>query len=305
MRPARAARLLLRALAALALALAAPGATGAVVQAVDDTGATVTLAAAARRIVSLAPHATELLYAAGGGARVIGVSEASDWPPAARALPRVGDSRAIDLERIFALAPDLVVTWPYTAPEQVLRLRARGIAVFTTDPRTIEGIFADLERLGTLLGTEARTNELAAAARGRLAQRRSSSAGKRKLTVFYEIWPSPLFTIGGAHLISQAMEACGGANVFAALALPAPTVGVEAVLAAKPEAIIAAADDGLRPEWLDEWRRWPALPAVAQGNLLVVDGNLLHRPGPRFLDGVDQLCALLDAARQRGGPPRP
>ncbi len=305
MRPARAARLLLRALAALALALAAPGATGAVVQAVDDTGATVTLAAAARRIVSLAPHATELLYAAGGGARVIGVSEASDWPPAARALPRVGDSRAIDLERIFALAPDLVVTWPYTAPEQVLRLRARGIAVFTTDPRTIEGIFADLERLGTLLGTEARTNELAAAARGRLAQRRSSSAGKRKLTVFYEIWPSPLFSIGGAHLISQAMEACGGANVFAALALPAPTVGVEAVLAAKPEAIIAAADDGLRPEWLDEWRRWPALPAVAQGNLLVVDGNLLHRPGPRFLDGVDQLCALLDAARQRGGPPRP
>ena len=299
---ARAARLLF---ALAGAALAAPAVPAAPVQAVDDTGTTVTLAAAAQRIVSLAPHATELLFAAGGGARVIGVSEASDWPPAARALPRVGDARAIDLERIFELAPDLVVTWPYTAPEQVLRLRARGIAVFITDPKTIDGIFADLERLGTLLGTQAPTNEIAAALRRRFAERRTSSAARRRLTVFYEIWPSPLFTVGGAQLISQAIEACGGANVFAALALPAPTVGVEAVLAAKPEAIIAAGDDGLRPEWLEEWRRWPALPAVAQGNLFAVDGNLLHRPGPRFLDGVEQLCAVLDTARQRAGAAAP
>jgi iron complex transport system substrate-binding protein len=170
-----------------------------------------------------------------------------------------------------------------------------------TDPKTVNGIAADLERIAALLGTEDKTKGIAAAMRKRIGERRLASAGKRKLSVFYEIWPSPLFTIGGAHLISQAIEACGGANVFEALTLPAPTVSVEAVLAAKPEAIVAAADDGLRPDWLEQWRRWPALPAVAQGNLLVVDGNLLHRPGPRFIDGVEQLCSALDAARQRAG----
>jgi iron complex transport system substrate-binding protein len=297
----RAAHSLLLPVALAGWMLAAPAAAVTAVQATDDTGVTVTLAAPAQRIVSLAPHATELLFAAGGGDRVIGVSETSDWPPAARALPRVGDARAIDLERIVSLNPDLIVTWPYTAPDQVDRLRARGIPVFMTDPKTIEGIAADLERLSALLGTEAQTKELAAAMRKRVGERQRASAGQRKLSVFYEIWPSPLFTIGGTHLISQAINACGGTNVFAALTLPAPTVSVEAVLAAKPEAIIAAADDGLRPDWLLQWRRWPALPAVAQGNLLVVDGNLLHRPGPRFIDGVEQLCGALDAARQRGG----
>jgi len=271
----------------------------AAVEAVDDTGATVALAAPAKRVVSLAPHATELLFAAGAGGRVVGVVDTSDWPPEARALPRVGDARALDLERIFALDPDLVVTWPYTAPAQVERLRSRGIAVFMTDPKTIEGIAVDLDRLGALLGTQTIAHPAAADLRRRLAKVRLDGAGKRPLAVFYEIWPSPLFTIGGAHLITQALAACGGTNVFATLALPAPTVSIEAVLAAGPEVIVAAADDGLRPAWLEEWKRWTALPAVARGNLLVVDGNLLHRPGPRFLDGVDQLCAALDVARRQ------
>ena len=300
---ARAACALRHAFAGLALAVATRGApviAATAVQATDDTGETVMLAAPARRIVSLAPHATELLFAAGAGARVIGVSETSDWPPAARTLPRVGDARTIDLERIVALAPDLIVTWPYTAPAVVERLRARGIAVFTTDPKTIDGIALDLERLGALLGEPAPAAATAGDLRKRFGEQVRASAGKPNVTVFYEIWPSPLFTIGGHHLISQAIAACGGTNVFAALTLPAPTVGIEAVLAARPEAIIAAADDGLRPDWLEQWRRWPALPAVARGNLLVVDGNLLHRPGPRFLDGVVQLCAAIDAARKRG-----
>jgi iron complex transport system substrate-binding protein len=271
----------------------------AAVQATDDAGSTVTLAAPATRIVSLAPHVTELLFAAGAGPRVVGVLDTSNWPEEAKAIPRVGDARSLDLERIVALKPDLVVTWPYTAPSQVDALRARGVPVFTTDPKTIEGIAVDLERLGELAGTATPAHMEAEAFRARLRALRERRAGVRRVGVFYQIWNAPLYTIGGRHLITEAIGMCGGDNVFAALTLPAPAVSVEAVLAAKPDAIIAGATGGVRPAWLDEWRRWTELPAVAQGHLFAVDADLLHRAGPRFLDGVVQLCSAIDAARVR------
>jgi iron complex transport system substrate-binding protein len=257
----------------------------------------VILAAPATRIVSLAPHATELLYAAGAGERVVGVLATSDWPPETAAKPRVGDSRALDLERIVSLAPDLVVTWPFAAPAQVGALVARGVPVFVANPSTIDGIATDLERLGVLAGTLPVAARQAAEFRARLERLSARYAGARTVRVFYEIWNAPLYTIGGNHLISQAIRVCGGENVFAALALPAPGVSVEAVLAARPEAIVAGADGAVRPPWLDAWKRWPALPAVARGNLFTVDANLLHRSGPRFIDGVETLCAALAQAR--------
>jgi iron complex transport system substrate-binding protein len=288
-----------RMLAAVALCAWLPVAPAAV-QAVDDAGTTLTLSAPASRIVSLAPHATELLYAAGAGDRVVGVLATSDWPPEAAAKPKVGDSRALDLERIFALAPDLVVTWPYAAPAQVGALLARGVPVFIANPATIDGIALDVERLGALAGTLPTAQSRAAELRARLARVQARYAGVRPVRVFYEIWDVPLYTVGGKHLISQALRLCGGENVFDALTLPAPGVSVEAVLEAKPEAIIAGADGAVRPPWLDAWARWPNLPAVARGNLFTVDANLLHRPGPRFIDGVEMLCATL--ARARSGP---
>lgn len=264
----------------------------------DDTGATVKLSAPAQRIVSLAPHATELLFALGAGPRIVGTLDTSDTPPAAKGIPRIGDSRALDLERIVALQPDLIVTWPWTAPAQVEALRARGIAAFTTMPATIDGIAADLERLGALTGNQKAGWREADAFRARLKTLREQNAGARRILVFYEIWNAPIYTIGGRHLISQAIGVCGGENVFADLTLPAPAVDVEAVLAAKPDAIIAGADHGVRPPWLDNWRRWNELPAVANERLYAVDADLLHRPGPRFLDGVEALCTVIDKARR-------
>lgn len=277
--------------AAFAFALAIPHA-GAEVRALDDAGSEVVLAAPARRIVSLAPHATELLFAAGAGGRVVGVVGGSDHPAQARRLPVVGDAHALDLERILALRPDLVVAWPWTVPGQAAKLRAQGVAVFTSDPRTIDGIATSLERLGMLAGSAEVGAAAARSFRERLAQ---AAAGRRAtpLRVFYEIWPQPLFTIGGGHLITQAIASCGGENVFAALEVPAPQVSEEAVIAARPQAIIAGTDDARRPDWLDAWRRWPGIPAVRDDRLRVVDANLLHRPGPRFADGVAQLCAAL------------
>ena len=284
-------------LACLAAWLAATQCLGAPVAAIDATGERIELAAPAKRIVSLAPHATELLFAAGAGDRVVGAISPADAPPQASLLPRVGDAAALDLERIVALKPDLAVAWPYLAPGQVERLRGLGVPVYVSDPRTPEGIPEELERLGTLAGSEATATAAAANLRSRLAALAALERGAAKVSVFYEIWPKPLYTIGGRHLISAALALCGAENVFEGLSTPAPRVGVEDVLAARPEAIIAATDDAVRPPWLDEWRQWRELPAVARGNLYVVDANLLHRAGPRFVDGVEQLCAALDRAR--------
>jgi len=284
------------AIAGLLVWLSATCAQGAIV--VTDTGGSqVSLPVAARRIVSLAPHATELLFAAGAAGQIVGVLSPADWPPEARALPRVGDANAVNLEGILALKPDLVVTWPYLAPVQLERLRATGIAVYLSDPRAPETIADDIERLGELAGHAAQAAHTAALLRSRLAGLRRRFADATKVRVFYEIWNRPMYTVGGGHLITGAIAICGGSNVFATQTIPAPEVSAEAVLAVAPDAIVAGADGGIRPAWLDEWKAWPSLPAVAQDNLFVVDANLLHRAGPRFVDGVEQLCAALATAR--------
>jgi iron complex transport system substrate-binding protein len=274
------------------LLFVACGSAGAEIRVRDDTGVAVVLAVPARRIVSLAPHATELLFAAGAGERVVAVVRGSDHPQAARALPVIGDAHALDVERILLARPDLVVTWPWTAPAQVEKLRARGVPIYTSDPQTIDGIATSLERVGALAGTPEVAAVAARAFRDKFA---AAVAGSRAsgVRVFYAIWHEPLYTIGGRHLVSQAIAACGGENVFAALVVPAPQVSAEAVIAARPQVILAGTDDAKRPEWLDAWQRWPGIPAVRDDRLRVVDANLLHRPGPRFADGVAQLCAAL------------
>lgn len=287
-----------RLLCAVCAGLVATPSVIAAVMATDDAGSVVTLTQPALRIVSLAPHATELLFAAGAGARVVGVVAHSDYPREARALPNVGDATALDLERIVALAPDLVVAWPYTMPAQLAALRARGATIFVSDPKSIAGIARDIEALGTLAATDATAHATAVALHTRQDELEVKFRGAASISVFYEIWSEPLQTIGGRHLISEAIALCGGVNVFGALTVPAPTVSVEAVLAVAPEAIVAGSDDGKRPLWLNEWNRWTAVPAVRYNNLFVADGDLLHRSGPRFVDGVAALCDLLAQARE-------
>ena len=288
-----------RSLAVLVVALGsagfAPARAGVAVR--DGTGAAVALPQPAARIVSLAPHATELVYAAGAGSNLVGVLAHSDWPPEARALPRVGDAAALDVEGIVALKPDLVVTWPYTVPAQVAKLRSFGIAVYTTDARSAREIADDVERLATLAGTSGVAAPAVAGMRARIDALERERAGVRVVRVFYQLGDKPMYTVGSPQLITQALEACGGVNVFGTVGVAAPLVSVEAVLASRPEVILAGTEHARRPAWLDAWLAWPALPAVQAGNLYAVDAMLLHRQGPRFLDGVEQICATLDRAR--------
>jgi len=283
--------------AATVLAAVAAGVAAAVVSTRDDAGTQVTLAAPAQRIVSLAPHATELLFAAGAGTNVVGVVAWSDFPAAANTIPRVGDAIGLDLERIVSLRPDLIVTWPWTAPAQVEQLRARGIPVYMVDAKSIGGIADNVERLATLAGTSARAAPALADWRRRLHVLESRPAPALPWRVFYQLGGAPMFTVGAPQLITQAIRVCGGRNVFGALAAPAPSIDVEAVVAARPQVIIAGTDHAVPPAWLQAWKRWPEVPAVRAGNLFTVDAMLLHRPGPRFIDGVAQLCVVLDGAR--------
>jgi iron complex transport system substrate-binding protein len=266
----------------------------------DDSSHEIRLKAPAKRIVTLAPHATELLYAAGAGDRLIGTVEYSDFPPAAKKVPRVGSYDRFDLEAISALKPDLIIAWETGNPAaQVDKLKALGLTVYVTQPNRMEDVAGQLERFGRLAGTEATADAAAAQFRQRLETLRRNNSGKPKIRVFYQIWITPLMTVGGPQIITSAIQLCGGENVFGHLTQMAPTVSVEAVLAADPEAIVATGMGDARPEWLNDWNKWPRMMAVKRGNLFHIHPDLMQRHTPRILDGAEKLCADLDVARSR------
>jgi iron complex transport system substrate-binding protein len=266
----------------------------------DDSGHEIRLKAPAKRIITLAPHATELLYAAGAGDRLIGTVEYSDFPPAAKKVPRVGSYDRFDLEAISALKPDLIIAWETGNPAaQVDKLKALGLTVYVTQPNRMEDVAGQLERFGRLAGTEATADAAAAQFRQRLETLRRNNSGKPKIRVFYQIWITPLMTVGGPQIITSAIQLCGGENVFGHLTQMAPTVSVEAVLAADPEAIVATGMGDARPEWLNDWNKWPRMMAVKRGNLFHIHPDLMQRHTPRILDGAEKLCADLDVARSR------
>ncbi|RZF28846.1 cobalamin-binding protein [Paraburkholderia sp. UYCP14C] len=276
----------------------------------DDTGATVTLAAPAQRVISLAPHVTELLYAAGGGPKMVGAVSYSDYPPEAKQLPRVGDNKSLDLERIVALKPDLIVVWRHgNAQRQLERLRELHVPLFFSEPRRLDDIAVSLTKLGRLLGTSASADAAAAAYRDDIARLRAQYANRPAVSVFYQVWDRPLMTLNGEHMISDVITLCGGRNVFADLQPLVPTVSTEAVLAANPQAIVTAAPGATRPDTtlpqLDTWRAWPGLAAVANHNLFAIDGDLINRPAPRIAQGARQLCDDLELARSRTRQPAP
>jgi iron complex transport system substrate-binding protein len=278
--------------------------TAAAVSASDDLGRVVTLPHTAQRIISMSPHATELLAAAGAGARVVGVDSDSDVPSSAKNLPKVGDSFRLDIERIVALRPDLIVLWKGgSAPRQVTQLARLGIPLFYSGAQRVDRIADGVDALGKLMGTDAVAAAAATHLRQRLQTLASTYAARAPVKVFYQVWDQPLYTLNGQQIVSDALRVCGGINIFADLAATAPEVSIEAVLARDPEAVIGTGENSANGG-INLWRAYPVLTAVRNGNLMTVDGNLMNRAGPRMVEGVAQLCERLEQARRRRPPPR-
>ena len=276
----------------------------------DDAGQLVKLPAPAQRIVSLSPHITELLFAAGAGQKIVGAMEGSDYPTEARRIPRVGGPSAIDIETVIALKPDLVVAWQSGNPTaQIANLRKLGVPIFMSEPRKLEDIGTSLTRLGLLAGTRASAQAAVLRFQQRLAALPKPRAGTPPVRVFYQIWQSPLMTLNDQHIISDVLRTCGADNVFGSESPLTPTVSMEAAIATNPELLVSArATRPDEPQWLAPWLPWRHVTAVARKNFCEVNPDWMSRPGPRLIDGAEELCACVEQARlkrQVSAPPAP
>ncbi|MEO7387635.1 MAG: cobalamin-binding protein [Gammaproteobacteria bacterium] len=257
----------------------------------------------ATRIVALAPHLAELVFAAGAGPQLVGVVEFSDHPAGARTLPRVGDAFRLDLEALAAVRPDLVLGWPSgNSPAMLERLRSLGYRVVELEPRRLDDVGDQIEEIGRLAGTTPEALTAARSWRDGLAALRARYGQSHPGRVFYQVAPQPLLTVNGQHFIGEAIELCGGENVYARVPGLTPVVSVESVVAEAPDVIVAngyTLGPG-RPASgspLDVWRSWNGVPAVARGRLHVIDPDLMSVPGPRLLQGITQLCGALNEGK--------
>ena len=286
------------ALALLSVAAAVCAAAGATRSVTDDDGRAVTVRPPPLRIVSLSPGGTEMLFAAGAGPQVVATVEYSDVPPEAKQVPRIGDAVSIDLERLVRIHPDVVVAWPSGGnPAQRAKVAQLGIPVYEQQAQRLKDLAPSIRRLGALAGTETDAEAAARRIEARLASLERTFAGAesgtRHPSVLLQVWNRPVYTVGGQHLMTDALELCGARNVFADLPEAGPVVDIEAVIARDPDIIIAAGPPGESAGWLADWKRFGALKAVKNGRLLAFEDQALSRLGPSFLDATEELCRAI------------
>jgi len=266
----------------------------------DDAGTTLTLTRPAQRIISLAPDETEMLFAAGGAGHVVGAIRFSDYPAAATLLPVVGDVQGLDLERILSLKPDLIVAWGTgTGAQQIQLLRQTGIPVFVAQPRHLADIPDGIQTLGHLMGTQSQAEPLANALRAKLTELNHRYASLAPVRLFYQVWDQPLFTLNSQNIVSDAIALCGGVNIFSDLKTISPSIDVESVVRANPEAIVGTEEKHPSIGGVMMWKKFPSMLAVQRANLFEVDGNLINRAGPRMIAGTAALCEKMNEARKK------
>ena len=287
----------LKAALTVAFCLASALAHAAALSLVDDRGVTVHLAAPASRVVTLSPHLAEIVFAAGAEETLVGVALHSDFPPSVQRLPKIGDAARIDVERILALRADLVLAWGSgNSPAHITQIERLGVPVFVTEPRRLEDVSRVVRNVGVLTGTSSKAEQATRKFEMEVDALRRTYGDRRPVRVFYEIWHRPLMTVSSAHMISDVLRLCGGVNVFADAPALAPTVSMEALLAARPQAIVGGGSSVDERAFIAQWESH-ALDVLRDVALVYVPPDHIQRATPRIVQGVRAVCRGLDAAR--------
>ncbi|MCS5594137.1 MAG: cobalamin-binding protein [Porticoccaceae bacterium] len=282
-------------LAWLSLAVAAE------VVVVDDNGQKLHLVEPAKRIISLAPNITEVLFHIGAGEQIIGADEYSNYPEAAKDILRVSNYAAANYELILSLKPDLVIAWQSGNGDKIINpLRKLGIPVFVVETQKIDGIPSLFRRFGELSGHKGQAEQLSAAFAKRLKDLRAAQANKSVVRTFYQIWDEPLITLNGEHMVSDIIDLCGGVNIFADAIPLVPYVNIESIVAADPQLIIAGGSQEEKPTWFESWQQWGGVSAVINKQIYLIPSDLMQRHSVRILEGAELMCGHLDSARLSG-----
>jgi iron complex transport system substrate-binding protein len=264
----------------------------------DDSGESITVSTRECRIVSLAPGTTAMLYAAGAGACLVGTIAHSTEPADAAKVPVVGDAETLDFERLLALRPSVVVVAVDVVQRvRIDRIRSLGIPVYQVHVTRLAQMPESVRRLGELAGTERVAAERAQALRAELDALSDRYRERAPVRVLYQIWDRPIYTIGGRHVIADALTLCGAVNIFGELGTAAPAVTREAAVLRDPQLILASAPPGSAQEWLAEWRKFPGLTAVRNGQLASFSDERIDRMGPSVIAATGSLCEVIDRAR--------
>lgn len=267
----------------------------AICQVKDDAGNTIQIDSPAKRVISLSPGLTETLFAIDAGKQVVGVMSGSDYPPAAKRLPVVGSYTGLDLERLYSLQPDLIVTWGSAFSRQLTSLKKQGISIYISQPKQLEDVAKTMKNLGCLTGNVVKAEQIAKDFSAELNTLRKQYANQPIVTVFYQIGPYSLMTINKDSWINEALVLCGARNIFADALTISPQVNWEAVLTRNPQVVMNGEESDA---WKLSWQRFPNLPAVKNHHLFTVTPDLIHRPGPRLIQGVSEICFSIQQARK-------
>jgi iron complex transport system substrate-binding protein len=261
-----------------------------------------------QRIITLAPHLSELVDSAGGSDRLVGVSAFSNFPTSVKQLPITSDARSIDLEKMKSLRPDLIIYWRGgTSESQIQSIKKtfnKDVQFISVQPKKLSDIANDIETIGKALGTDSVAKKNADALRLKIAELNTKqqsanqkNISKRKVKVFYQVWAQPLMTLNQDHIIGDIIQRCGGEQLFANEKVLVPTVSREAVIKANPEIIFTAVDSTkINTDW-SMWSSFPQLAATKNRAFIDLDGDIISRPSPRIMQGAEKICTEINKVR--------
>jgi len=278
--------------------LSTPAIANERIQVIDDEGEKIEFLQVVKRIVSLAPHATELLFSAGATNQIVGTVSYSDYPPAAKKIPLIGSYNRIDIENIISKNPDLIVAWSGgNSTDDINKLKSLGFKVFISEPKNFNDVAENIRSMGRLMATEKTAEPVAIQFLADFKQLKKDYPKNKAVRVFYQVWNDPLMTISDGHLIGKVISFCSGENVFGDLSTISPRVSIESVIEKNPDVIVAGMTKDRRL-WLKEWNKWAVIKAVKNKHVYPIDASLVIRQTPRILQGTRKMCEILNEVRK-------